>query len=315
MTVIDFKPHSERRRKEKHNDIVQPFMVDKTSMRGRIARLQDSVTTIISRHNYPDSISKLLGELITISSLLGANLKINGILTIQLKSDGIIKMMVADSTSTGDVRGYAEYSEDEYEKSFPNKSRKKPSFKNLLGKGYLVITFDPGANMDRYQGIVELSGKSFSDCVHQYFINSEQLQVTVKTAVKKSGKKWIAGGIMLERMPEEGGTNGDNQKANNRYDSQKDDDDWTRLKLYIDTVTSDELTSNNIEPKQLAYRLFHEDGVWVFDEKKVSFGCRCSREKIQGILDSMPEQDIEDMKVDGKITVTCQFCNKAEIFS
>jgi molecular chaperone Hsp33 len=57
------------------------------------------------------------------------------------------------------------------------------------------------------------------------------------------------------------------------------------------TVTHEELLDSLLDAPELLYRLFHEEGVWVYDPQTFSLGCRCSRDRIIGILMSMGEHD------------------------
>ena len=52
----------------------------------------------------------------------------------------------------------------------------------LLGAGYLAFTVDQGEFTERYQGIVELTGRTLADCVHHYFQQSEQIEAAIKVA-------------------------------------------------------------------------------------------------------------------------------------
>jgi molecular chaperone Hsp33 len=47
----------------------------------------------------------------------------------------------------------------------------------------------------------------------------------------------------------------------------------------------------------------------VFDTQPVEARCRCSRERIVGILRSFPADDIAEMRTEPATTVTCEFCN------
>ena len=64
----------------------------------------------------------------------------------------------------------------------------------------------------------------------------------------------------------------------------------------------------------LIYRLFHEDGVRIYRHQELEFGCRCSRERAARILSSLPRAEVEDLVEDGRVTVSCQFCNTTEAF-
>src|SRR3546814_14942397 len=68
-----------------------------------------------------------------------------------------------------------------------------------------LFTGDQGADTERYQGIVELEGRTLSECTHSYFRNSEQLEAGVKVAAGRvdtpGGPAWRAGALMIQRLP------------------------------------------------------------------------------------------------------------------
>ncbi|MGC1891968.1 MAG: Hsp33 family molecular chaperone HslO, partial [Stellaceae bacterium] len=67
-------------------------------------------------------------------------------------------------------------------------------------------------------------------------------------------------------------------------------------------------------PHGLLYRLFHEEGVRVYDTHSLEARCRCSRERIEGILRAFPPDELDDMRKEGVTTVTCEFCNTPYVF-
>jgi molecular chaperone Hsp33 len=60
----------------------------------------------------------------------------------------------------------------------------------------------------------------------------------------------------------------------------------------------------------LLYRLFHDERVRVYNPRPLTTGCRCSRARIERILRSLPRKEVVEMKVEGEIIMTCQFCNE-----
>jgi molecular chaperone Hsp33 len=76
------------------------------------------------------------------------------------------------------------------------------------------------------------------------------------------------------------------------------------------TCTPAELTDPVLEPNDLLYRLFHEEGVRVFDPHILRHQCRCSEERVTGMLKSLPREEVEALAINGIIDVTCEFCNK-----
>ena len=80
----------------------------------------------------------------------------------------------------------------------------------LLCKGYLAMTVDQGADMERYQGIVPLEGK-VAAAAHTYFEQSEQIPTRLRLfsgpllGAGRTATNWRAGAIMVQHLPPEGG--------------------------------------------------------------------------------------------------------------
>ena len=289
----------------KPDDLIQPFRIDPFALRGRLVRLGATVDRILSQHDYPEPVAAILGEAITLAIVLAGALKYDGIFTLQTKTDGPVRLIVADVSSDGAVRGYAQYDEARLAAlGAPSLAGAgaNPSVPDLMGRGYIAFTVDQGEDTERYQGIVELIGANLAECAQHYFRQSEQIQAGIKLAAARSGAggAWRAGGLMLQRVPPEGG-----------YAVIADDveDGWRRAMVLMSTATPSELVDPGLSPHRLLFRLFHDEGVRVFEIHPVEARCRCSRERIGRILRSFPVEDIEEMRQDEVTTVTCEFCN------
>ncbi|MDX2094897.1 MAG: Hsp33 family molecular chaperone HslO [Alphaproteobacteria bacterium] len=282
-------------------DLLTPFMIEGAQVRGRVARLGGVASTILARYDYPPPVVQMLGELLAVAAMLSSSLKPEGILTIQIRGKGLVPLVVVDAVYGGAMRGYAEVSD---EAAVAIAALAAPTPRALVGEGaYLAITFDPGAGMQRYQGIVELNGDSIAEAFGHYFTLSEQLDVELRLAVSVQAP-WSAAGIMVERMPEAGeAATEENLEA------------WRYAKALLATVTDEELLDPLLDAPALLYRLFHEAGVRVYEPHALHVGCRCSRERIAAMLMGMPLADRADMIVEGAASVHCQFCNKAERFT
>ena len=71
----------------------------------------------------------------------------------------------------------------------------------------------------------------------------------------------------------------------------------------------------DVSAEQLLYRLFHERGVRVFRSRDLHAQCSCSRAGVERMLRSFPQDDRDHMVENGKITVTCEFCNSTYVFA
>src|ERR1700687_4809733 len=114
------------------DDLVLPFQVEQAEVVGRLVKLGPVVDTILSRHDYPEPVSKLLGEAVALTALLGASLKFEGKFILQASTDGPVDLLVADYQVPEGLRGYARFS--------PERLAALPPDGRLLGEGHLAMT-------------------------------------------------------------------------------------------------------------------------------------------------------------------------------
>src|SRR5262249_36733699 len=136
------------------DDLIQPFRIDPFALRGRLVRMGPAIDRILSQHDYPEPVAVMLGEAITLAVVLAGALKYDGIFTLQTKGDGPIRFMVADVSTEGGLRGYAQYDSDKLEAALARAGVSPPSVPLLVGSGYIAFTVDQGEATERYQGIV-----------------------------------------------------------------------------------------------------------------------------------------------------------------
>ncbi|MDH3476347.1 MAG: Hsp33 family molecular chaperone HslO [Rhodospirillales bacterium] len=278
-------------------DQIQPFLLEVPALRGRLVRMGPLVDSILNRHDYPQPVAALLGELLALAGVLSSLLKFDGIFTLQTKGDGPVGMLVADMTTAGELRGYAEYDQARLAAA----GGATASARALMGEGHMAFTVDQGVNTERYQGIVELKGETLAEILAHYFRQSEQLKTAVELAARRVEGGWRAGGLLLQQLPEE--------EAVALPLATDEEDSWRRAVVLMASCTARELLDPALSAHDLLYRLFHDERVRVFEPRALSPGCRCSRGRIERILRSLPRDEVADMKVGGEVVMTCQFCN------
>ncbi len=241
--------------------------------------------------------------------MLGTALKFDGKLIFQAQGDGPVSMIVADYAADGALRATATLAEGGREAA---ERAQGPELHYLLRKGHMVMTIDQGADMERYQGVTPLDGATLGKATVAYFAQSEQIPTAVELAVGRvtdaDGKeRWRAGGIMVQFVPGEGGTR---ERGEAMLLEEDDREAWNRAAILTETTKPDELLDPTIGAEELLFRLYHEDGVRVFEPKTARFACTCSREKVAGVLAQYGRSDIEDMIEDGAVEVSCDFCRQ-----
>ena len=93
-----------------------------------------------------------------------------------------------------------------------------------------------------------------------------------------------------------------------------EDDAWVQGRALLDTVEDIELIDPELSSERLAYRLFHEPGVRVFNPLEVRAQCSCGARRSRSMLKNFSQDDRDHMVEDGKISVTCEFCNSTYVF-
>ena len=282
------------------DNLVAAFQIGEQPVRGRVARLGAMVDDILTRHAYPEPVADLLGEACALAALVGASLKFDGRLILQAQGDGPVAFVVADYDTSGALRGYCRFDAERVAEA--SKGFTRPGAKTLLGGGTFIMTIDQGPDMDRYQGITPIEGETLALCAEHYFAQSEQTPTRVRLGVGqvKDGDtlSWRAGGVLLQNIAE------DEARGSTR-------EAWDTAQALFETVGEDELIDPALPPDRLLYRLFHEEGVRLFQPKPLMAFCRCSAERIEGVLKSFPlEERAEMVEADGKIRVTCEFCSR-----
>lgn len=310
------------------DDAVVPFQVEALDTRGRAVQLGAMVDSILSRHDYPEPVARLLGEMIVLTVLLGTSLKFDGRFTTQTQTDGPVDLLVVDFGTPSSVRAYARFDAERLAEAIAA-GQTEPE--RLLGTGTLALTVDQGPEMQRYQGIVALDGATLEAVAEGYFRQSEQIPTAVRLAVARIARRqegggfaesWRAGGLVAQflpaapermRMPDLPG--GDLPEGVEDAFDFEPDDAWTEARALVDTIEASELADPDVGVERLLFRLFHERGVRVFPATPVEDDCSCSRDKIKAVLDGFSAEEIEDSVEDGRIQVTCEFCNETYEFS
>lgn len=265
-------------------DTLHRFLLERTPVRGEWVHLDDAWRALLERHPYPPVVRDRLGEAYAAVALIAATLKFDGSLILQITGPGPLHLLVVQATGSRALRGLARYRGEVPEGDLTE----------IFGPdARLVITLDPGAGRERYQGVVALEGHSLATALDTYFARSEQLPTRVWLASGPSS----AAGLLLQGMPGADGA-----------PTPPDAEDWIRATLLGDTVSARELLG--LPAEQLLRRLFHEERVRLLEGHAMRFACNCSREKVEEMLKGLGAGEVRaTLAQEGEVLVTCEFCN------
>lgn len=288
------------------NDFVANFQIAGRPVRGRITKLgESSLDGILSRHAYPPTLARVLGEAVTLAALVGSSLKFEGRLMVQAEGDGPVSMLVGEYRTDGGLRGYARFDEDRWANLDRINRGERPHMPQLFGKsgrlGLIMISDTPGTQP--YQGIVPLTKGTLAECAEIYFRDSEQVPSRVGLSVAELNvpgepTRWRAGGMLVQQIAAD--------------DARGDTDDaWDEAKALFGTLTDSELADPDLPADRLLFRLFHETGVSMEEPLHLRDACTCNEQRLISTLQSMPDDELRELvEEDGNLSIDCQFCNR-----
>ncbi|HIU37416.1 MAG TPA: Hsp33 family molecular chaperone HslO [Candidatus Aphodousia faecigallinarum] len=282
------------------NDTLLRFIFKETPIKGAAVRLSTAWSAMRQYQNWPESVTRLMGEMTAGSILLASSLKFEGALIMQVQGDGPVRLAIVEVRNGLLVRATVKMNEGE-------EVSDKMGMKELLnahGRGRCAIMLDP---VDRregeplYQGVVSLTGENIADALMGYMEQSEQIHTKLWLAADDDA----ASGLMLQQMPDFGGK--DEALKN-------DDDGLNRIETLAATITDEELLE--LSPQEITHRLFWEEAPEYFTPAEPKFACTCSREKVEAMIRNLGEVEaLQIIKDEGEIKVTCDFCGRTERFS
>ncbi len=296
-------------------DQLHKFLFEGLPVRGVMVRLGASWRELLARrcspsdggHAFPAPVRALLGEMAAASVLMQANLKFNGALILQMHGDGPVKLAVAEAQPDLGFRATAKVVGE-----VPADAR-LAAMLNVHGQGRCAITLDPQdrhPGQQPYQGVVPLHGdqreplQRLSEVLEHYMLQSEQLDTCLVLAANDE----VAAGLLIQRLPMAGGAN----LAGEVIVSADEDhigrnEDYQRIALLASTVTPQELL--DLQPAELMRRLFWEETLRVFEPQAPRFACRCSRQRVAGMLRGLGREEVQSLIEErGEAEVGCDFC-------
>jgi molecular chaperone Hsp33 len=293
-------------------DCLHRFMFERYPIRGHLVHLDAAWRALIEHRDYPGSIREALGEAVAASLLLAATIKFEGVLSLQMRGDGPVHLILAQCTGGLGVRGLARYREAG-DTAAPTGAEAVTDasggsgmarIADLIGAGNLTVTLETDDGAQRYQGIVPIVGQRLAESLQVYFENSEQLPTRLWLHADSQG----ASGMLLQKLPE-----ADPPQGAAAADPAAVEDAWRRVQLIGETLTA--LEMHTLRDAEILRRLFNEDDVRLFEPAPVFFRCRCSRERVGSMLQSLGEAESRSVLAErGEVEVHCDFCNRAYVF-
>lgn len=249
-------------------------------------------------HDLTPVASAALGRTLTATSIIGNEVKEEtGSVTVRINGGGPIGSIITVGDSNGNVRGYVQ----EPHLDLPLKENGKLDVGGAVGcDGLLTVIRD--LNMkEPYVGSSQLISGEIAEDFAAYFVQSEQTPSACALGVLVDTDWSIlsAGGYVVELLP-------------GAPESIIDD-----LELNIKEAGSvTAMLSAGLTPEDMIKLVLKGFEPRILSSEEVVYKCYCSRERVEGALISIGEDELAVIEKDGKpISVTCQFCDEVYEFT
>jgi|SRR5665647_641011 len=270
-----------------------------TACNGQIRALAAVTTGLVEearqRHDCWPTAAAVLGRSLTGGLLMGAILKQGQHLTLRVLGDGPCGTVIVDVDDSSNVKGYLQ----EPHVNLPATSAGKLDVGGAVGKGFLAISKDLGFG-DPYVGQVPLQNGEIATDLAYYLAVSEQIPsaVGLGVLVNPDGSVKTAGGYMLQMLPG------------------ADSDVIEKLEKRLSEVpVPTELIQEVETAEEMLKRFFTAEELTILETREVHYRCNCSRERLQQILMSVSDDELQEMAVKQEpVEMICHFCRTAYLF-
>ena len=258
-----------------------------------VARTTRLVRKMSLRHQTSHLATAALGRTVTGALLLAATMKNEEGVGIKIAGDGPIEGITGEAQG-GTARGYVG-NPNVY---LPPKNGHL-DVGGAVGNGTISVTRYT-ANAKPFTGTAELVDGEIADDLTQYLFTSEQTpsSVGLGVLVDEKGDVQAAGGWFIQALP------------NCSEETLEQLDKNVRNTPYISS-----LIDMGFSPERIIRMLGKDMDVEILDSYPLHFGCRCSRERVEGVLQTLPKKELNKLAEDPKTEVTCPYCNAKYEFS
>ena len=251
------------------------------------------VQEVNEKHHCSHLSIAALGRAMNGALLFAATMKDKERVTLRFSGDGPLGDVVADAEGCH-VRGYVDHPD-----VFLPLKNGKLDVGGGIGQGTLIVTRFL-ANAEPFNGFCELVDGEVATDLTNYLYTSEQTPASVALGVlvDKDGRVLAAGGWFIQAMP--------------------DCADEVLAKLEDNVLTMPyvtELLNAGYSTEGIIRKIAAGLNVSIKETIPVDFKCRCSREKVIGMLAGLSAKDLSEMEEEEISEVHCQFCNELYKFT
>jgi molecular chaperone Hsp33 len=266
-------------------------------VRAYATRTTETISEAQKRHQTWPTASAALGRTMTAGVMLGSMLKGDAKLTIKVDGGGPIGVILVDSNSKGEVRGYVTNPQTHFDL---NEKGKLDVARAVGTEGNLTIVKDLGLK-EHFSGQVPIVSGELGEDFTYYLVTSEQVPSSVGVGVLVNPDNTIlaSGGFIIQLLP---GT---------------DDETITKIEKRLSQIEPiSKLIQRGLTPEEILEEVLGQGNVKILEKQPIAFKCQCSKERIENAIVSLGADEIQEMiDEDGQAEAHCHFCNEVYLLT
>lgn len=276
-------------------DSIERIISETGNFFGIACNTSELVSEACRNHDVGPLAAAALARALTAAILAAALLKDGQSVQLRFQGNGPLQKIITEAGYDGWARGYiaAPHAEIALQNG-------RLDVAGGIGKaGLLTVTktISPGKS---YTGTIPLFTSEIGEDLAYYYSQSEQTPSAVALSVHLEANGGItSGGFLIQSLPPA---------------------DESLLSIVERRISSlpplTEFLSKDQSPGKILDRLFGNIPHKKIGSKALRYSCSCSREKMEGALVSLGEEDLKELnQSQGSAEVHCEFCRQAYHFS
>lgn len=269
---------------------LHPFQFASLPVRGRLIRIPLINQHLPSLSAAPAALQQALSEILTTAALLAYDAKSQATVTVQLQHPDLQVLLFAECTQNGDLRAYA------------NPSSHTVDFPSLftIPGGILAVTFQLAEGTPPYQSLIPLKGPTLASSLEDYFATSVQTPTLLRVFTGHSHGVFGTAALVLQQLP---------------TPSMPEEDDWNRLEILANTLTTAEALPHGKPAETLLAHLFAEDDITLYSAQNLGFAPPAPRSRMLAALASLPPEEVRELLTHGPIQLVDETTGHTETFT
>ncbi len=268
-------------------------LVKATAARNTIRALAVVTTGVAEeargRHQTAPTATAALGRAMTAGLLIGSMMKEAEQLSIQFMGSGPLQGMVIDANAKGEVRGFVYQSRAH----LPIKNGKL-DVGGVVGKGTMAVVRRQHWDKEPYRSVLPIVSGEIGQDIANYLLTSEQIPSAVSLGVFVQPDEAVsaAGGFIIQAMPD------------------AEDETLGRIEEAVAQARPvSQMVRDGLAAWDILRQVLANFSPALLDERPVRFACRCSRERVWGIIVALGAEEVERLlEKEGRVSVACEFC-------